>query len=334
MAKNHGDGVSSTATVMELLGGLKPAGGMLPPAPARSAAVASAADATVSSAITELMRVLRDFAGFKQTEYLRGKLEHTFRSAKPFEVWELVTRISGSRSSDELAALVENLTNHETYFFRDRPQLDVLKSSILPKLIEEKLSKGERRIRIWSAACATGEEPYSLAMLAVQCLLERKLAYEWAPGEVRMPPDWSLEILGSDISRQAVRIAREATFSTSGLASFRQFPTEFLRFFADTGAVSDQEARYRVVKGCIRRLVRIERSNLMDLNPPWNGVDLILCRNVMIYIDASKQAGIERMLARALRPGGILMLSPVDNIQNKPLFRERWYERCLVYERN
>jgi len=334
MAKDVSKNMSSTAAAMDLLGRLRPAGGVMPPAPLRGGLLPKTENATLSAAITELMRVLRDYAGFKQTEYLRGKLEHTFRTAKPLEVWDLVTRIAGNRSSDDLAALVENLTNHETYFFRDRPQLDVLKSSILPRLIEDKLSKGDRRIRIWSAACATGEEPYSLAMLAVQALIDRKLAYEWAPGEVRMPPDWTLEILGSDISRQAVRIAREATFSTSGLASFRQFPSEFLRFFANTGVASDQDARYRVVKGCIRRLVRIERANLMDNSPPWSDVDLILCRNVMIYIDASKQAGIEKMLALALRPGGVLMLSPVDNVQNKPLFKERWLERCLVYERN
>lgn len=315
-----------------------PAGPMPAPMVSKALAPEAAEPAALGAAITELMRILQEFAGFKQTDYMRRKLEHTFRSARPLEVWELVTRIAGSRAGDDLAALVENLTNHETYFFRDRPQLDMLAQSILPRLIETKVASGQRRLRIWSAACATGEEAYSLAMLVVQAFLDRKLAYEWAPGEVRMPLEWSVEILGSDISRQAVRVAREASYSKSALASFRQFPPQFLRFFNEGAAAATPPRRatdsgYRTVKDCVRGLVRIERANLMDASPPWHEVDLLLCRNALIYIDASKQAGVEMMFARALRPSGVLMLSPVDNVQRKDLFKETWFDRCLIHER-
>ena len=337
--KEAEDDVITVGSVGGLRGGLRPPGALPAPLVPHVAAPEVVEPTALAAAITELMRILQEFAGFKQTDYMRRKLEHTFRSARPLEVWELVTRIAGSRSGDDLAALVENLTNHETYFFRDRPQLDVLAQSILPGLIESKAASGQRRLRIWSAACATGEEPYSLAMLVVQAFLDRKLAYEWAPGEVRMPQEWSVEILGSDISRQAVRVAREASYSKSALASFRQFPPQFLRFFnegpAPVVAVPRRtfDSGYRAVKDCIRGMVRIERANLMDAHPPWHDVDLLLCRNALIYIDASKQAGIETMFARSLRQGGVLMLSPVDNVQRRDLFKETWFDRCLIHER-
>jgi chemotaxis methyl-accepting protein methylase len=123
------------------------------------------------------------------------------------------------------------------------------------------------------------------------------------------------------------------------MRSFRQFPSGFLRFFEDFGSVprdmaaQNQAVRYRRVRDSIRRLVRIERANLMDRSPPCRIVDLLLCRNVFIYIEQGKQGSIQSMLASSMRRGGVMVLSPVDTLHCKSLFRECWYDRCLVYEK-
>ncbi|MGD8380418.1 MAG: CheR family methyltransferase, partial [Gammaproteobacteria bacterium] len=220
--------MANPSEIADLLGGLKPKEhGQT----ASASSTVSAAGQPLDQTIAGLVRVLQEHAGFRATDQQQRKLQHIFRRSRPSEVRDLVARIAGNPFSDELAALVEDLTNHETYFFRDRPQLDVVSAELLPAIIREKIAQGERRIRVWSAACATGEEAYTLAMLLVQALLDAGIAHESAGGEIWVPPEWTLEVLGTDISRQAVRIAREASYQIDGMRSFRQFPVEFLRFF-------------------------------------------------------------------------------------------------------
>lgn len=327
--------MADASKIIDLLGGLGRTDKSTTSASRTTATPATA----LQQAISNLVAVLRDNAGFRATAQQERKLQRIFRSAPAAEVGALVARISANPLSDELAALIEDLTNHETYFFRDRPQLDVIAAKILPRLLREKLARKDRNIRIWSAACATGEEPYTLAMLVTQALLDCGLAYEMAPGEVRIPPEWRVEVIGTDISRQAVRIAREASYQVDGMRSFRQFPASFLRFFEDIDSAPrpmpapNQAPRYRRVRPSIRRLVRVERANLMDKSPPFRNVDLLLCRNVFIYIEQEKQGGIQSMLASSLRRGGAMVFSPVDTLRCKSMFKECWYDRCLVYEK-
>lgn len=316
------------------------AGTAVPPVKPASLAARSAAAAVSQAPVTQatvpvqrLLAVLREFAGFRSTPHLQRKLEKVFRDMGPDELSRWVDSLLADRSRRELIALVEDLTNHETYFFRDTPQLDILEKHVLPDLVQRKLKSSDKTIRIWSAACSTGEETWTLALMTLQALLNAGVAREVRSGEVWLPPDWKLEVLGTDISRQAIRVARAAAYRTEALASFRQFPASYLRFFDDVAAVGPGQPAYRHVRESLRRHVSFDLFNLVGTEPPRRQHDLVLCRNVLIYIDTAVHGDVQRMLASALRPGGYLMLGVVDRLQPRELFNDRWFSRCVIHER-
>lgn len=272
-----------------------------------------------------LMRALLDYAGFRSSDRLRRKLEFALRKAPEEELRHWQQMLGTRAGEDQLTALVEDLTNHETYFFRDEPQLEVLSSELLPGLIREKAAQGERQLRIWCAAVSTGEEAYTLAILAREALLEH------APGKAG---EWEVSVLGTDISRQAIRIAREAVYQSSGMASFRNLPSRYNSYFEPVGNLRPgMTSQFRTPVEAIRKMVRFERFNLNSRYPAMQRADLVLCRNVLIYLDSALHECIQTMLASALRPGGYLMLSPVDRLHAKQLYHPRWIGRNVVYEK-
>lgn len=296
------------------------------------------APAEASELVGRLMVMLRDFAGFRASPQIQRKLERIF--SNPADLRDFIQAMQQDPARAELTALVEDLTNHETYFFRERAHLDALRDVVLPRLIAEKSRQpGPRRLTLWSAACATGEEAYTLAMIALHTLTTHGIARKKASGEITLPPDWQLDVIGTDISRQAVRIARDARYTArqDGLSSFRQFPDEFLCFLEDitppdTGTAPAGRKTY-CVKPDTARHVRFSQFNLMNQPPPVTHADVIFCRNVLIYMDIDSQKRIIRTLHQALGSGGSLMLSLVDAMSVPQLFRENRQTRCVIYEK-
>ena len=284
--------------------------------------------------VERLMLLLKQFAGFRASPQIQRKLERIFHN--PSDLTDFIRAIEKDATKAELMALVEDLTNHETYFFRERAHLDAMEHVVLPALIQKKQQQsGTKKITLWSAACATGEEAYTLTMLALNTLLKLGIGKEATQGDITLPADWKLEVLGTDISRQAVRIAKDAMYSsrTEGLSSFRQFPQEYMRFFdaADSKPGSDKK-NYRI-KPSITRHTRFDLFNLMSAIPPQRDVDVIFCRNVLIYMDSESQKLIIRSLNQAMLSGGSLMLSLVDSMVVPDLFRENRQNRCVIYEK-
>jgi chemotaxis protein methyltransferase CheR len=327
-----GGAMSQRQTLGELLSGLK----NLKPSAARTVVAPASVPA---GPVPRLLELLREFAGFRGNEHLQRKLAKVFEGMSPEQLEHWVTSLAADPSRQELLALVEDLTNHETYFFRDQPQLDMLSQHILPRLIREKVKSGDRTLRIWSAACATGEEAWTLLMLTLQALLDAGEAREQSPGEVVLGPGWRLDILGTDISRQAIRVARGASYRTESMASFRDFPPRYLRFFEPQVVDGSKAggrlpgAGYRQLKAGLRRLPRFDLFNLVSPVPPVRGADLVVCRNVLIYIDPAAYGRIQRMLGEALRPGGFLLLGIVDRLHASDDFRDHWFGRSLIHER-
>lgn len=295
-------------------------------------AAVPAVPAVPASPVARLLELLREFAGFRPTPHLQRKLEKAFRGMSDAELARWVDRLAAGTDRQELTALVEDLTNHETYFFRDTPQLDLLATHVLPALVRQKARSADKTLRIWSAACSTGEEAWTLALMVLQALLDAGIARETRPGEVWLPPEWKLEVLGTDISRQAIRVARAGAYRTEALASFRSFPERFRRFFDDAPAVAGRPS-YRHVRQSLRPFVRFELFNLVDKRPPCRDQDLVLCRNVLIYIDTELHGQVQCTLRDALRPGGHLMMGVVDRLQLRGDFHDRWFSRCVIHER-
>jgi chemotaxis protein methyltransferase CheR len=202
--------------------------------------------------------------------------------------------LSSTLSPKELATLSRHLTIGETYFFRERSSFNALASHVLPLLIHQKRC-GDRRLRLWSAACSSGEDAYSLAMLIQQVLPD------WR--------DWKISILATDINPQVLRKAEAAVY---GEWSFRECAPEMReRFFSPVG-----DRRYRV-HADVRAMVSFAELNLsQDAFPsPVNdtqSMDLILCRNLLIYFTPQHTRQLIANLRRSLVDDGWLIVSPSE----------------------
>ena len=196
---------------------------------------------------------------------------------------DYVRRLRAAPTEDELATVVEALTTNETSWFRDIAPFAALRSYVLPML---RTAGATQRVRIWSAACSTGQEPYSILM---------------ALGDGIDVP--SLEIVATDLNEQVLARAREGVYSQ--LEVNRGLPAAMLvRHFDRVGA------HWRV-RADLRAKVQFRRHNLMDL-PPAGPFDLVFLRNVLIYFDLPTKRAVLDRVARVLRPGGLLVLGAAE----------------------
>lgn len=191
-------------------------------------------------------------------------------------------RTTGAERDALVARLLDRATNRETYFFRDRRQL-----SALIALLRAAGQPPARALSVWSAGCATGEEPYSLAILLQEAGLTGT-------------------VTGTDVSRAALEAARQASYRTGPMSSCRDL-TE-----ADAGFLTPSPGGRRTVSAAVRASVRLVEHNILA-GPPAPGLfDAVICRNVLIYMDDEARVAALTVLGAALRPGGILLLGPGD----------------------
>lgn len=205
----------------------------------------------------------------------------------------------------EWDAFLQEITTHETYLFRDQAQWDWFSRDYLPAIHQES-TRGERTksLRIWSAACSTGDEPYTIAL----CIAANLPRYE----------DWSIEILGTDIGVGALDAAEAAIFSKRAM---QNVPDNLRRRFFSTVAGDQWEA-----KPSIKRWLRFRRHNLMEpLRVP--AFDLIFVKNVLIYFDPQSKQKVFCHVDSLLRAGGLLVNGPAEGIAD--LVRD--YERCKTW---
>ncbi len=199
-------------------------------------------------------------------------------------------------SPEEWDVLVELLTINETYFYREENQIKECCSVVLPKM---KLKSNQRPIRIWSAACSTGEEPYTLAMM-IQ--------------ETGLFPPGSVEIIGTDIDKKVLQKA-ESGWYHKGSFSFRRIPENLMRNY-----FIEKDAGYQI-HPAIQNMVKFHHYNLLENNPAGRIglVDIIFCRNVLIYFDQETMKRVIRNLHQNLTPGGYLFLGHAESITDKEL---------------
>jgi chemotaxis protein methyltransferase CheR len=201
--------------------------------------------------------------------------------------------MSAPLSRQQIETLAATLTIGETYFFRDPAMLEALESEILPALIRDRGGK-ERRLRIWSAGCSTGEEAYTVAILLH-----------------RLIPDlhrWNITILATDINRASLDKAIAGVY---GRWSFRATPSWFNSYFT-----REEEGRFRI-SAEIRKMVCFEYLNLAEDSYPslptnTNAMDVIFCRNVLMYFSPETARSVVTKLQRSLVNDGWLIVGPAD----------------------
>jgi len=217
------------------------------------------------------------------------------------------------RGADEMQALLNEVTIQETHFFRNPPQFRALRQHVLPQLVKQ-AATSTRRLRIWSAGCSTGEEPYSIAMLI------REL--------VPLVDGWDIQVVGTDISTRALDAARAGRYTSRSLGVAD--PADVARWFIQDG--SDY-----VVRPEVREIVDFRRHNLVTDAPPFDDepVDLILCRNVTIYFSRETTRRLMASLHERLVDGGYLFLGHSETLwQINDRFRLIALGDAFVYRRD
>ena len=202
----------------------------------------------------------------------------------------LVRRLETGLEPALIRDVVEAMTTNETFFFRDRTPFDNFRNFMLPNFLEARAM--QRRIRIWCAACSTGQEPYSLAMILDE--------------EARKIAGWRIDILATDIARGVLDVAREGLYSQFEVQ--RGLPIAMLlRYFQQKGE------RWQIVEH-LRSRVRFEECNLISDFGDLGQFDVIFCRNVLIYFDVPTKRRVLDNLYHSLGEGGYLVLGAAETV--------------------
>ena len=245
-----------------------------------------------------LRRIIYDRSGIhfpdNKKYVLESRLGRRLEEMEIDDYDQYITFLSaGPYAADEFQEMFNKITINETSFFRNEPQLDVFEQTVLPKLLEARASS--KRLRMWSAACSSGEEPYTLAIQIHRSLGMRSM-------------DWRIEILGSDISEnilnsaQAGRYADYAMRTTPALVKGRYFK---------------QEGGEWIIDPTVKSMVSFQLHNLKDrlAAKRFGKFDVIFCRNVMIYFDEQMREQVVNTFADSLADDGVLFIGHSETLR-------------------
>jgi chemotaxis protein methyltransferase CheR len=228
---------------------------------------------------------------------LTGRLARRLRLLGLSNMQEYYRLVTQPDQQHERAVMIDCITTNETHFFREPRHFDYLEREVFPQWKQE-ASEGARpmRLRIWSAGCSSGQEPYSLAMLLLKHFPREK--------------DWEIEILGTDISIRVLEKARAATYP---IEKSKEIPAEYLRAYMLKGK-GDRKSEMKVSPE-LHRVVRFARVNLhADSYPILGTFDLIFCRNVLIYFDQDSKVKVIGGILRHLSPSGLLFVGHSEHL--------------------
>lgn len=208
-----------------------------------------------------------------------------------YEYYRVITGPLGR--SQELPALLDSLMICETSFFRNLPQFDLLREVVLPEITAKKVKSGTRIMRVWSAGCSTGQEPYSAVMTLLETLPDRD--------------SWTIRVVASDLSFTALERAQLGVYRADQLKGID--PDSVAKYFRrDNGNF--------VVSDAVKKRVIFDYHNLKHDNG-LRGLDIIFCRNVMIYFDAEEQRRLISRFSNCLVPGGFLFVGHAESLQGQ-----------------
>jgi chemotaxis protein methyltransferase CheR len=267
--------------------------------------------AEVAALVMELCGILLDDSKGYLIESRLAPLVREFQCAS---YHELVQRARATRERSLLTRIIDAITTNETLFFRDGSPFDALQHKALPELIDSKAKTPHaRRLRIWSAACSTGQEPYSIAMVLNELI-----------------PDihqWDVHILATDISDAALKQASLGVYSAFEIERGLT-PALLQRYFRRQGNA------YKV-KDELRALVSFGRQNLHEPFANLGPCDIIFCRNVVIYFTAAARRDIFNRLCNALVTDGYLFVGSAESLADLgPRFTPHHHCRSVFYRPN
>ncbi len=228
---------------------------------------------------------------YNKKYYVLKRIEKRAQLFEMETINEYFMMLKFAEDSSEFYRLINDLTVNETYFFRDFPQLSNFAEDVLPIIEREKQSK--KKIKIWSAACSTGEEAYTLSII-LQEMLEK-------------PEQWEIQIIASDINTEVLQSAKIGLYESRAI---KDVPLEYLEKY-----FTRRHDKY-LVNLNVRKSVVFKRINLMDKNDMSNinGCDFIFCRNCLIYFDEESRKNVVSSFYESLNSGGFLFLGHSESV--------------------
>ncbi len=241
------------------------------------------------------------------------KVMERMRACRCHDYGDYLRRLhSAMKGVQERKRLLELLINGETSFFRNEPQFNALRLRILPRLLQE--NQTCRSLKIWSAGCSTGEEPYSIAMVLNDAIQEVE--------------SWNISILATDIKSSVLDIAKQGKFDKHSIHAMPEYYLQ--KYFVPQGESWQ-------ISDVIRRMVEFRPHNLADSfhgEPKKQMFDLIFCRNVITYFDAETSKRVVSAFANCLKPGGFLFLGHAETLWGvSEEFRCVEFPQTFVYQK-
>jgi len=244
----------------------------------------------------------------RRAHFLQDRLLRRLKECRLDSFYSYYRLLISQEGQQELSRLLENLTVNETSFFRNKAQLDLFHKYVLEDLLRHKQEQKDYSLRIWSAGCSTGQEPYTLAMLVADGLayyyMRNPLPFDLPTPKPLVPPPWKVEILASDISYSVLRAGQEGIYTESQMSSVDY--SYRLRYFDKLGE------RY-AVKKALKEIVHFDFHNLKTEYLPQRN-DVIFCRNVMMYFDEAEQKRLVDKFARCLNTDGYLFVGHAESL--------------------
>jgi len=231
--------------------------------------------------------------GPNKRQLVQGRLARRLRELRLVSYQEYCEHVRRS-GPEELVGLINALTTNVTAFFRENHHFEALAGYMLPEAMRR--NAGSRRLRVWSAGCSTGEEPYCVAMTAA---------------EVVPPAGWDFKVLATDIDSNVIAFGQQGVYPLDRVASL---PTERLRSCFQKG--TGLQAGNAIVKAQLRGVVTFRVLNLLHPWPMHGPFDVILCRNVMIYFDQVTREKLVNRFIEMLAPGGYLCIGHAESLHN------------------
>ena len=223
----------------------------------------------------------------------RGRLARRVKVLGLGSIAEYCAYLRTPAAADEIPELINAVTTNHTAFFRERHHFDHLRKDVLPRLVQERAGR-RGRIRIWSAACSSGEEPYSIAATSRDVIGQRS--------------DLDFRILATDIDTDILSRAAAGLYPAE---QFDRLPADLRPLLRLEGQSSRGEAR---IAEDLKRLIAFKRLNLIERWPMKGPFDVIFCRNVFIYFDTPTKAAILDRYVALLQPGGFLYLGHSESL--------------------
>lgn len=249
--------------------------------------------------LREILKFIHDYKGLDLSTYRQNFIYRRLRLRM------LTTKAKGpaeyigllEKKPEEYSLFLDALSINVTEFFRDHDVFEIFQKGALSELILRKAASGYKCLRLWSSACANGEEAYSLAILVKEALKDRK--------------DWLVRIWATDIDNEALEKAGKAEYRAGDL---RKLPMNVLtKYFT----LIDNTA-YRL-NDEIKQMVKFQQHNIFHI-PPFKGLDVIFCRNIMIYLSREQMMELFKKFAQLLNPKGYLVLGKVETLWERTLF--------------